>query len=92
VSSTKALVGHTLGAAGAIEAAFCWMVLERARGSALQPIPHVFDGVRDPELAPLNLVEKPDPVAIGAVANVLTNSFGFGGNDCTLVLSRALSC
>jgi len=92
VSSTKALVGHTLGAAGAIEAAFCWMVLERARGGALQPIPHVFDGVRDPELAPLNLIEKPDPVAIGGVANVLTNSFGFGGNDCTLVLSRALSC
>lgn len=92
VSSTKSLVGHTLGAAGAIEAAFCWMVLERARRGSLQPIPHVFDGVRDPALAPLHLVEKPDALAVGDVAHVLTNSFGFGGNDCTLVLSRALAC
>lgn len=92
VSSTKALVGHALGAAGAIEAAFCWMVLEHARRDALQPIPHVFDGVRDPALAPLNLAEKASPVATGEIAHVLSNSFGFGGNDCALVLARDFSC
>jgi len=92
VSSTKSLVGHALGAAGALEAAFCWMVLDRARAGSLQPIPHVFDGARDPALPTLRFVEKPEPLAVGDVAHVLTNSFGFGGNNCTLVLSRTLRC
>jgi 3-oxoacyl-[acyl-carrier-protein] synthase-1 len=92
VSSTKSMVGHALGAAGAVEAAFCWIVLDRAGAGGLQPIPHVYDGARDPALPALHFVEKPEPVAVGAVAHVLTNSFGFGGNNCTLVLSRALPC
>jgi 3-oxoacyl-[acyl-carrier-protein] synthase-1 len=92
VSSTKALVGHTLGAAGAVEAAFCWMLLERAAGNAFLPLPHVFDGVRDPALPALRFVEKAEPIAFRGAAHVLTNSFGFGGNNCSLVLSRGLPC
>jgi 3-oxoacyl-[acyl-carrier-protein] synthase-1 len=90
VSSTKPLVGHTLGAAGAIEAAFCWLVLDRCAGGALSLPPHAWDGQRDPELPALHLVQKGETAAVGAAPRVMSNSFGFGGNNCTLVLGRTL--
>jgi 3-oxoacyl-[acyl-carrier-protein] synthase I len=88
-SSTKPLVGHTLGAAGAIEAAFCWLVLAGTRSGEAALPPHVWDGVRDPELAPIRLAEKNARAAVGAHGAVMTNSFGFGGNNCTLILGRS---
>lgn len=88
-SSTKPLVGHTLGAAGAIEAAFCWLVLAERHGDALALPPHVWDGARDPALAPIHLVAKGEVARVGARALVMTNSFGFGGNNCTLVLGAS---
>jgi 3-oxoacyl-[acyl-carrier-protein] synthase I len=87
-SSTKPLVGHTLGAAGAIEAAFCWLVLDRCETGALGLPPHAWDGARDPELPALHLVQKGETAVAGATPRVMTNSFGFGGNNCTLVLGR----
>jgi 3-oxoacyl-[acyl-carrier-protein] synthase-1 len=89
VSSTKPLVGHTLGAAGALEAAFCWLVLARSEGGVLELPPHCWDGVRDPEIPPLRLVGKGESVRPGGPLRVLTNSFGFGGNNCALVLERS---
>ncbi len=88
VSSTKPLVGHTLGAAGAIEAAFCWLVLDRAEGGALSLPPHWWDGERDPEIPPLHLVQKGETASARSAPRVMSNSFGFGGNNCTLVLGR----
>jgi 3-oxoacyl-[acyl-carrier-protein] synthase-1 len=90
-SSTKPLVGHTLGAAGAIEAAFCWLLLAERRGGELALPPHVWDGARDPGLAPIHLVAKGEVArgGAGARALVMTNSFGFGGNNCTLVLGAS---
>jgi len=88
-SSTKPLVGHTLGAAGALEAAFCWLVLAERRGGELVLPPHVWDGARDPALAPIRLVEKGESARSGGRAVVMTNSFGFGGNNCTLVLGAS---
>lgn len=85
-SSTKSLVGHTLGAAGAMEAGFCWMILQQRSGSFLSLAPHVWDGQRDPELPAVLLVDKGMRVAEGPV---LTNSFGFGGNNCALILEGA---
>jgi 3-oxoacyl-[acyl-carrier-protein] synthase-1 len=89
VSSTKPLVGHTLGAAGALEAAFCWLVLERSEGGVLELPPHCWDGERDPELPALRLVGKGESVRPAGPLRVMTNSFGFGGNNCTLVLERS---
>ncbi len=82
-SSTKSLVGHTLGAAGAMEAGFCWLVLREASAEGLSPIPHAWDGEPDPALPPIPLVAKGLRVPAGPV---MTNSFGFGGNNCTLIL------
>jgi 3-oxoacyl-[acyl-carrier-protein] synthase-1 len=82
-SSTKSLVGHSLGAAGAMEAGFCWLVLREASPEGLSPIPHAWDGESDPALPPIPLVPKGLRVPRGPV---MTNSFGFGGNNCTLIL------
>jgi len=86
-SSSKPMVGHTLGAAGATEAGFCWLALDAAADGELPLIPHRWDGVRDPEMAEVNLVAEPTTVARQRPI-VATNSFGFGGNNCVLVMGR----
>lgn len=80
-SSTKPLVGHTLGAAGATELGFCWMLLTEP-GAATLP-PHVWDGEADPALAPLNLVGAGMSRECRLVAS---NSFAFGGNNICVLL------
>jgi 3-oxoacyl-[acyl-carrier-protein] synthase-1 len=83
-SSTKPLVGHTLGAAGATEAAFCWMLLTSDAPTPLPP--HVWDGVADPALPRLTFCGKSD--ASRRCQVVASNSFAFGGNNACLVLGR----
>lgn len=78
-SSVKGAVGHTLGAAGAVEALFCMMAIEEG----VIP-PNVGLGNLDP--AVLNNVSANCRTA--PVQHTLSNSFGFGGNNCALVLSR----
>lgn len=82
-SSTKPLTGHTLGAAGALEAAICWLTL---RGDGALPVHH-FDGARDPALPPIRLVQPGERQAAAPRA-VLSNSFAFGGSNAALVLTR----
>lgn len=83
-SSTKPLTGHALGAAGAIEAAFCWMLLQGNASGVLPP--HWWDGAVDPTLAQLRLVE-PGTRLGRAPRHLLSNSFAFGGNNASLILS-----
>lgn len=82
-SSTKHLTGHTLGAAGAVEAALSWLLLTQSL-----PLPQQdFSAVpRDAELAPIGLVCEPQ--TLGARA-ILSNSFAFGGNNACLLLGDA---
>ena len=82
-SSTKPLTGHALGAAGAIEAAIVWLTL---MGDGRLP-GHHFDGLRDPALPPITLVQPGQRLA-GAPRHVMSNSFAFGGNNASLVLSH----
>jgi 3-oxoacyl-[acyl-carrier-protein] synthase-1 len=86
-SSSKGMTGHTLGAAAALELAFCWLLLKRNdKQGAL--IPNVNDDEADSELAPLNLVEK--GMVLGRKINTCqSNSFAFGGNNLSIVISRA---
>ncbi len=83
-SSTKAITGHTLGAAGALEAAFCWFVLN---DSGRLP-PQWWDGAVDEKLPPLALV-KPQTRLSAPPNHVLSNSFAFGGNNIAVILSKA---
>jgi 3-oxoacyl-[acyl-carrier-protein] synthase-1 len=87
-SSTKPLVGHTLGAAGAMEAGFCWMMLDAIDSGVMSLVPHRWDEVRDPSLAEIRLVGSGESVAAGQRPLLMTNSFGFGGNNCVLILGR----
>ena len=77
-SSTKPLTGHCLGAAGAIEAALCWIALRRGRGLP----PHCAAPV-DASLAPFPVPQVGDARPLRAV---LSNSFAFGGSNASVVL------
>jgi 3-oxoacyl-(acyl-carrier-protein) synthase len=81
VSSTKRLTGHTLAAAGGVEAVISvWALINGAMPANL--------GLRNPlDDAPLTLVREMTLSA--GLKHVLSNSFGFGGNNAALVFSRA---
>lgn len=80
VSSTKALTGHALGAAGAIEAVFCVLAL---RGGFL-PVQANWT-TPDPEI-PIHLVQAGKNYP--APHRVLSNSFGFGGSNASILLEK----
>jgi 3-oxoacyl-[acyl-carrier-protein] synthase I len=86
VSSTKPLTGHALGAAAALEAAFCWLAMQDENVEGKLP-PHVWDGCPDPALPALHIA------AGGAhlgrpIGWALSNSFAFGGSNAALVFGR----
>jgi len=78
ISSTKPITGHTLGAAGALEAAICWMVLTEKRGLPI----HCWDGVRDEEIPVFPGVADGQK----APSICMSNSFAFGGCNVSLIL------
>jgi 3-oxoacyl-[acyl-carrier-protein] synthase I len=82
-SSTKGYTGHTLGAAGAIEAAFCYLALIYNDGQL--PL-HLYDGAYDNDLPVLDLVKLDRPR--NPISKAMSNSFAFGGNNISLILER----
>ena len=86
-TSTKPLTGHTLGAAGALEAAFVWGAVSRADNPAGLLPPQLWDGERDAELPPIALAVSgcrwPEGRRIGA-----SSSFAFGGNNSVLIIGE----
>ncbi|CAM3651860.1 3-oxoacyl-[acyl-carrier-protein] synthase 1 [Pseudomonas reidholzensis] len=87
-SSSKPMTGHTLGAAGALEAAFCWLTLSEHNPHGLLP-PHCWDGQHDPELPRLTLVEANHRLPGQGPRRLMSNSFAFGGNNVSLILGDA---
>jgi 3-oxoacyl-[acyl-carrier-protein] synthase II len=81
VSSTKSFTGHTLGASGAIEAAFC---LSMMRDGYLPANRNLIDV--DPECAPLDYIRGDAREAAPRV--IMTNNFAFGGINTSLLLRR----
>ncbi|MGN8121986.1 beta-ketoacyl-[acyl-carrier-protein] synthase family protein [Pseudomonas sp. 22082] len=87
-SSTKPMTGHTLGAAGALEAAFCWLSLTADNPDNALP-PHVWDGQPDPDLPALKWVTASERLASIAPRYLMSNSFAFGGNNVSLIIGDA---
>jgi len=87
-SSSKPLTGHTLGAAGALEAAFCWLSLSPLNPDQQLP-PHRWDGEPDPALPALNLVAAGIRMNPTRPRRMMSNSFAFGGNNISLILGDA---
>ena len=84
-SGTKPLTGHTLGAAGGTEAAFCLLALS---GDGRLP-PHVWDGELDPALPRLRIAGAGERFARRSGRACLSSSFAFGGSNACLVLGDA---
>lgn len=80
-SSTKGFTGHTLGAAGIVEAVISLLAIERG----LMP-GTVNSAALDPGFGPQIRLAP----AHGEVRYALSNSFGFGGNNCALVFGKAM--
>ena len=78
-SSTKPITGHTLGAAGALEAAVCWMIINKGKGLPV----HCWDGVHDDEFPPLPLDVRESTPSI-----CMSNSYAFGGCNVSLILGK----
>jgi 3-oxoacyl-[acyl-carrier-protein] synthase II len=80
ISSNKSMVGHTISAAGAVEAIFSTLTLEHQR------IPPTINyEIPDPAI-PFDVV--PNKARDARVTAVMSNSFGFGGQNASLILTR----
>lgn len=80
-SGTKPLIGHTLGAAGANELAFCWMALKHN-----QLPPHIWDGEADNNLTALHFTQVGDQFHQSSARVCMSNSFAFGGSNVSLII------
>jgi len=80
ISSNKSMIGHTLTAAGAVEAAFTLLTLEHQRIP-----PTINHRIPDPAI-PLDVV--PNVARDARLDRAISNSFGFGGQNVCLVLTR----
>ncbi len=81
-SSTKGFTGHTLGAAGIVEAVISLLAIERGLKPGTVNTTDI-----DPDFGPQIRLQP----AHGEVRYVLSNSFGFGGNNCSLVFGKGVA-
>jgi 3-oxoacyl-(acyl-carrier-protein) synthase len=80
ISSTKSMTGHLLGASGALEAVICVKTLQ----NEILP-PTINYETPDPEC---DLDYIPNTPRTAKVQHVMSNSFGFGGHNATIILSQ----
>jgi 3-oxoacyl-[acyl-carrier-protein] synthase-1 len=80
ISSTKSMSGHSLGAAGVQEAIYCMLMMEH---DFIAPSINITE--LDPDAAGLDIVQTARPAKLNAV---LSNSFGFGGTNASLIFKR----
>jgi len=80
VSSTKSMMGHSLGAAGAVEAVFCLLALQH------QFLPSNINFSASDDNLDLNIVANETRPAV--LRTVLSNSFGFGGTNASILMGK----
>ena len=81
LSSTKSLTGHSLGATGVHEAIYCLLMMENNFLSGSANIHNLDDSAKNSNI--LRETMKKDDIN-----SVMSNSFGFGGTNATLIFSR----
>lgn len=84
-SSSKTALGHTLGAAGAMELAVCFLALSECNTQKLLP-PHFYDGIYDSDLPAIRLVTG--RTTAERLDTAMSFSFAFGGNNACLIIGR----
>ncbi|HPI55588.1 MAG TPA: beta-ketoacyl-[acyl-carrier-protein] synthase family protein, partial [Chitinophagaceae bacterium] len=80
VSSTKANTGHTLGACGALEAVYACMAMQE--GVIYPNLRH------ETQMKELNFSPVKEVLRQQTINHIMSNSFGFGGNCSSLILSK----
>lgn len=80
ISSTKSLTGHSLGAAGAQEAIYCLLMMKNNFAAKSAHIENL-----DPEFADMPILQERHD---GELQHVMSNSFGFGGTNATVIFSK----
>ncbi len=81
ISSTKSMTGHAQGAAGALEAIFCLLMLDNDFITPSINVDTLAEGIQPGEIA-TQVVEN------AGLDSVMTNSFGFGGTNGSMILSK----
>lgn len=88
-STTKPMTGHTLGAAGALEAAVCYNAIVnnagKSEGEIKLPV-QVWDKIQDEEIPELNIVNAGEKSGCKKVRICMSNSFAFGGANASLII------
>lgn len=80
ISSTKSMTGHSLGAAGVQEIIYCLLMMH---GGFIAPSINISE--LDPEAREFDIVQQARPAKLDVV---MSNSFGFGGTNATLIIKR----
>lgn len=88
-SSTKPLTGHTLGAAGATEAALCWLLLSALNTKKILPA-QCNHKPPDTSLAAIAILRDTHTLPDKKNLAMLSNSFAFGGSNAAVILSRSV--
>lgn len=85
-SSSKGLIGHTLGAAGATEVGLCWLLLTNEdEQTQYHYAPQIWDQVVDQSIPALNITAIGDKKS-SPIRTCLSNSFAFGGNNVSVLI------
>ncbi|WP_296828287.1 beta-ketoacyl synthase N-terminal-like domain-containing protein [Treponema sp.] len=88
-SSTKSITGHTLGAAGALELAACYLALKNNSSEKWTLPCQVWDGIFDEEFPQLNFVKASSECQAGReIKYCMSSSFAFGGSNVTLIIGK----
>ena len=82
MSSTKSAIGHLLGAAGAVEAVFSILAMDRGEIPPTLNLDNPSDGINGINLVPHEAQQK------SGINAVLSNSFGFGGTNASIIIKR----